>query len=117
VVGGLVWVMAAGGDLFGGRWGLWRGRGTGFFWYGFCRLVVVEVGGGGGVVRVDTVVCFERKRIQGRVHNMEGGGRGIEVRKSGLREGDHVEGIKKREKLRVSGRGRGGARGNEGTSC
>jgi hypothetical protein len=89
--------------------------------------------GGGRVVRVDTVVCFERKRIQGRVHNVERGGGGIEVRKSGLREGDHVEGIKKREKLRVSGRGGGGnvlrldgfvsrgggggARGNEGTGC
>jgi len=61
------------------------------------------------VVRVDTVVCFERKRIQGRVHNMEGGRRGIEVRKSGLREGNDVEGIKKREKLRVSGRRGGGS--------
>jgi len=42
------------------------------------------------VVRVDTVVCFERKRIQERVRNVERGRGGIEVRKSGLREGDHV---------------------------
>ena len=71
----------------GWRFGLGDGGRRGFVWRQvgimegegdwFFLVWLPQVGGGGGggeVVRVDTVVCFERKRIQGRVRIVERGG-------------------------------------------